>query len=82
MRAKSPCGGVLDKCPVSRHIDAMPTRKTLSADVILLALRASNEDPDAAATLLNVTTRTLQRRMAELGIRARVRYEIAAADAA
>lgn len=54
----------------------MPTRKTLAAETILVALRASDEDVEAAATLLNVTPRTLQRRMAELGIRARIRYEL------
>lgn len=70
---------MLDNCVPDRHIDAMPTRKTLSADVILLALRACDEDVEAAAVLLQVTTRTLQRRMAELGIRARIRYEVAAA---
>jgi transcriptional regulator with PAS, ATPase and Fis domain len=57
----------------------MPTRKTLTADAILVALRASDEDVEAAANLLNVTERTLQRRMAELGIRARIRYEQEAA---
>lgn len=54
----------------------MPTRKQLSADTILIALRASGEDVAAAAVLLGVTERTLQRRMAELHIRARIRYEI------
>lgn len=62
----------------------MPTRKHLSAETILVALRASDEDVEAAARLLNVTPRTLQRRMAELHIRARIRYEVGihAADAA
>ena len=54
----------------------MPTRKTLSPETILVALRATNEDVEAAARLLNVTVRTLQRRMAEVGIRARIRYEL------
>lgn len=54
----------------------MPTRKTITADAILVALRATNEDVAAAARLLNVTERTLQRRMAEVGIRARIRYEL------
>lgn len=53
----------------------MPTRKTLTPDAILVALRATEEDVEAAARLLNVTSRTLQRRMAEVGIRARIRYE-------
>lgn len=57
----------------------MPTRKTLSADAILVALRASDEDVEAAAALLDVNLRTLQRRMAELGIRARIRYELSGA---
>ena len=54
----------------------MPTRKTLSADAILVALRATDEDVEAAAHLLDVTVRTLQRRMSEVGIRARIRYEL------
>jgi transcriptional regulator with GAF, ATPase, and Fis domain len=54
----------------------MPTRKRLSTDAILVALRASEEDVERAAHLLEVTPRTLQRRMAELGIRARIRYEV------
>lgn len=57
----------------------MPTRKQLNAEAILVALRASNEDVGAAALLLNATERTLQRRMAELNIRARIRYEVAEA---
>ena len=54
----------------------MPTRRTLTPDMILVALRATDEDVEAAARLLNVTPRTLQRRMAEVGIRARIRYEL------
>lgn len=54
----------------------MPTRKTITPDAILVALRATDEDVAAAARLLNVTERTLQRRMAEVGIRARIRYEL------
>ena len=57
----------------------MPTRKTLTTEAILVALRARDEDVAAAAELLNVTERTLQRRMKELGIRARIRYEVQAA---
>lgn len=57
----------------------MTTRKALSADAILVALRAKDEDVEAAAALLGVTERTLQRRMAELHIRARIRYEVAPA---
>ena len=57
----------------------MPTRKRYTAAEILEALAASNHDVEAAATSLGLTARTLQRRMAELGIRARIRYEAASA---
>lgn len=53
----------------------MPTRKRYTAAEILEALAASNHDVHATATSLGMTERTLQRRMAELGIRARIRYE-------
>jgi transcriptional regulator with GAF, ATPase, and Fis domain len=55
----------------------MPTRKRYTAAEILEALAASNHDVLAAATSLGMTERTLQRRMAELGIKARIRYELA-----
>ena len=54
----------------------MQTRKSLSADVILVALKATDHDVSKAASVLNVTERTLQRRMRELRIRARIRYEL------
>lgn len=69
-------GGGVDNCRLYRQNDAMPTRKTITPDAILVALRATDEDVAAAARLLNVTERTLQRRMAEVGIRARIRYEL------
>lgn len=69
-------GGGVDNCRLYRQNGGMPTRKTLSPDAILVALRAANEDVAEAALLLNVTERTLQRRMAEVGIRARIRYEL------
>lgn len=76
-----PFGGIfgrpLDNCRLCRQNVAMPTRKTLTPDAILVALRATDEDVEAAAALLNVNVRTLQRRMAEVGIRARIRYELA-----
>jgi transcriptional regulator with GAF, ATPase, and Fis domain len=53
----------------------MPTRKRYAATEILAALRRSDEDVAKAADDLQMTERTLQRRMAELGIRARIRYE-------
>lgn len=55
----------------------MPTRKRYTAAEILESLAASNHDVYAAATALGLTERTLQRRMAELGIKARIRYELA-----
>jgi transcriptional regulator with PAS, ATPase and Fis domain len=70
---------VLTSVAYRAKVAHMTTRKTLSADVILVALRASKEDVESAATLLGVTERTLQRRMAELNIRARIRYEVAEA---
>ena len=54
----------------------MPTRKSLNADEIMDALRLANDDVELAAIDLGMTVRTLQRRMAELGIRARIRYEV------
>ena len=57
----------------------MPTRHRYSAAEILEALAASNHDVHATATCLGMTERTLQRRMAELGIKARIRYELAEA---
>jgi transcriptional regulator with GAF, ATPase, and Fis domain len=57
----------------------MPTRHRYSAAEILEALAASNHDVHATATALGMTERTLQRRMAELGIKARIRYELAEA---
>lgn len=57
----------------------MPTRHRYSAAEILEALAASNHDVQATATSLGMTERTLQRRMAELGIKARIRYELAEA---
>jgi transcriptional regulator with GAF, ATPase, and Fis domain len=57
----------------------MPTRHRYSAVEILEALAASNHDVHATATALGMTERTLQRRMADLGIKARIRYELAEA---
>jgi transcriptional regulator with GAF, ATPase, and Fis domain len=57
----------------------MPTRHRYSAAEILEALAASNHDVHATAASLGMTERTLQRRMAELGIKARIRYELAEA---
>ena len=57
----------------------MPTRHRYSAAEILEALAASNHDVHATATALGMTERTLQRRMSDLGIKARIRYELAEA---
>lgn len=63
---------------ISAKMAHMPTRKRFTAIEILEALAASNHDVEAAATALGMTERTLQRRMAELGIKARIKYEQAA----
>jgi transcriptional regulator with GAF, ATPase, and Fis domain len=55
-------------------------RADYTADAIMVALKASDHDVARAARLLDVTERTLQRRMAALGIRARVRYEVVTAE--
>jgi transcriptional regulator with GAF, ATPase, and Fis domain len=70
---------MLDKWRVHRHIVAMPTRKQLTKDEILAALDEWEHDIQATAAALGHSERTLQRRMAELGIRARIRYEAAEA---
>ena len=53
----------------------MRTRFPLTAPEIVDALRQCRGDVEAAAQLLDISTRTLYRRMAEFGIRARVIYE-------
>jgi len=53
----------------------MRTRLPLSAPEIVDALRQCGGDVEAAAQFLDVSTRTLYRRMAEFGIRARISYE-------
>lgn len=60
----------------------MPTRHRYSANEIMDALRLANDDVAVAAIDLGMTVRTLQRRMAELEIRARIRYEAPANAAA
>lgn len=53
----------------------MRTRFPLTAQEIVDALRHCNGDVEAAAQYLDISTRTLYRRMAEFGIRARISYE-------
>lgn len=57
----------------------MRTRKPITRDEILSALEAGDHDVDRAAVLLEVSGRTLYRRMAELGIKRSDRYEAAQA---
>jgi transcriptional regulator of acetoin/glycerol metabolism len=60
----------------------MRTRAPLTAAQILEALERAGGDLPAAARELGVSDRTLYRRMAEYGIRARLRYEPAPDEAA
>lgn len=61
------------------HSVRMRTRKPISRDEILAALDATDHDVESAAVLLEVSGRTLYRRMAEYDIKARPRYEHTAA---
>jgi len=53
----------------------MRTRLPLTAPEIVDALRQCRGDVEAAAQFLGISSRTLYRRMADYGIRARVSYE-------
>ena len=57
----------------------MRRRKPLTREDILSALDVANHDVERAALLLEVSGRTLYRRMAELGIKRSDRYEAAEA---
>ena len=57
----------------------MRHRKPITRDQILSALDACDHDVDAAAKALEVSGRTLYRRMAELGVKRSDRYEAARA---
>ena len=57
----------------------MRPRTHISTDRILAALDAHQGNVEAAAVELGVSSRTLYRRMAEYGIKPRVRYEAAEA---
>lgn len=57
----------------------MRTRKPIPSDAILRALEAVDQDVDEAAKVFEVSARTLRRRMAEYGIKPRLRYEKEAA---
>lgn len=54
----------------------MRPRTPITADQIVAALRESGNDVEAAAALLDVSSRTLYRRMAEYGIKRPDRYEL------
>lgn len=58
------------------HIVRMRTRKPLSREQILSALEATGHKVEEAGALLGVSGRTLRRRMAEYGMKPRVRYEL------
>ena len=57
----------------------MRTRKPITREQILAALDHADHDVDRAAELLEVSGRTLYRRMAELGVKRSDRYEAAQA---
>ena len=57
----------------------MRPRTPITAEQIVKALATTKGDVEAAASLLNVSGRTLYRRMAEYGIKPQVRYELEAA---
>ena len=57
----------------------MRTRKPITREAILAALDAHDHDVDRAAEALEVSGRTLYRRMAELGVKRSDRYEAAQA---
>ena len=61
------------------HCVHMRTRKPITRDEILSALELAEHDVERAALLLEVSGRTLYRRMAELGIKRSDRYEAAEA---
>ena len=64
---------------VGGHEGRMRPRTPIARDQILAALDATDHDVDGAAALLQVSARTLYRRMAELGIKKSDRYEAAEA---
>ena len=57
----------------------MRPRTPITREQILAALDASDHDVDSAAALLQVSGRTLYRRMRDMGIRKSDRYEAAEA---
>ena len=57
----------------------MRRRKPITRDQVLAALDSADHDVEAAARVLEVSGRTLYRRMAELGIKRSDRYEAATA---
>lgn len=54
----------------------MRTRIKLEADEIVATLKQTQGDVEQAAELLDVSARTLYRRMRDYGIRARVQYDV------
>ena len=70
---------MLDRMSVDGHSVRMRTRKPISREALLAALVAAEHDVDEAAKSFEVSGRTLRRRMAEYGIKPRVRYEAAEA---
>lgn len=61
------------------YLVRMRTRKPISREALLAALENADHDVDEAAKSFDVSGRTLRRRMAEYGIKPRVRYEVAEA---
>lgn len=60
----------------------MRPRTPLTAEQIVAALEGAEGDVEAAARILRVSGRTLYRRMAEYGIKPRVRYVLGEREAA
>lgn len=54
----------------------MRTRIPITAEQILEALAAANGDKHAAAAKLDVSTRTLERRIADYDIRSKVEFRV------
>lgn len=67
---------------VYRHNGAMRTRIPIESEQIVAALNESNGDMKAAARLLEISDRTLYRRMADFGIRAKVEFQAEKVQAA
>ncbi len=66
---------MLDRMTADGHDVRMRTRQPISREELMAALVAAEHDVERAAQTFDVSGRTLRRRMAEYGIKPRVRYE-------